>query len=145
MDKKTQTEIAKAKPKEIAPKVYAMLIKTKFGNFLWMEAAYSLETAFGQAKMQLSRLHPDIDFGVSKIELFNHETIESLFSRSSDLNLSGSATVIPQRKPRQTQQEKVSALMKQIIENKDWKLLEENRSIFTKPQIQFLEDKLKNN
>lgn len=146
MDKETKAQLARVKKKDVELKVYAMLIKPQSGVFLWLEAAYSLENAFHQAKTQLTKLHPHIDFSVSKIELFNHETVESLFSRSRDAVLSDKKPDVA--KPKMpasalTPEQKVSVLMKQIIENKDWNLLEENRSNFTQAQVRFLEDKLK--
>ena len=122
--------ITSIKEKLVKPKVYALVLTDGKKRFLWQVAAYSLEEAYGEAKKKLQSMQPADDVGKFKIDLFTHDEVDKLFLGFVSKEMKENKNPIEE-------------LMKVIIEKKDKKMFEENKSSFSEPQIKFIEDKLK--
>lgn len=121
----------------VKPKVYAIVLKVKGFQNLSVQSAYSLEEAYAKAKMSISNERiPTItadDINLSKIDMFHHMEIDDLFADFIETEIAEEIVT-----PELSVLEKKNLLMKLIIDSKDLKLLEENRSIFSESEVKYL-------
>jgi len=123
--------VASIKSQFIKPKVYALLVKTGSGSFVSLQAAFSLEEAYGYASVEFKKDNPNWNINDSKIEIFTHKDIGVLFSQFTEVSLEETE-----------KEEDRNQLMQRIIDSKDRKLLEKNKSTFSKEELRYLEDKM---
>lgn len=142
--------ISNLKSKWMKPRVYALIMKVGNQTVLMIEAAYSLEEAYGYAKRDFKKQNPGADISESHIFLFTYEEVGKLFERFMEKDLEPEPPIPPpepeKKKPEPVKLEVLgekSQMMKRIIEGKDRKLLEENRSSFSEAELRYLEDRIK--
>jgi hypothetical protein len=113
----------------MSPKVYAVLLshKKQDMNYLHMATAYSLEDAVVAAKRKL-QLDFRQDPNSFRVDLFTHEPLESLF-----------VGVVDEDMP-EVKDSVISELMQRIVRNKDLKLFEEKKLVFSQPEQSYLEE-----
>lgn len=119
------------KRKIVMPKVYAVEMKTSNKSILWMGVAYSLEEAIRKARNMALKEYTSTRMGHWSVGKYTYESLETLVVAGCDLQL----------KPEETWETK-DVLMKKIIDTKDKKLFDANRSRFTTTELQLLQDKL---
>lgn len=116
------------------PKAYALLFKHKKSErrVIWQVAEYSLEDAIAKAKHQVEDYTKNrIDMGEYDIDLYTHETIDTLFG-----------DFMPVAPSLRKKQESVSVLMQRIIDEQNFDLFEEKKSQFNEAQVKYLEERL---
>ena len=160
----------KIRSKNVHPKVYSLVFKDfeKGDSILCTTFAYSLEEAIGKAKKEASGSFPDVNLHRYKIDLFNHEELESLLSeyteRDADISsvslgdrIMKAVTDIAKEKgvsdtKRQGKSSpiikknpvcKKTSLMKEIIEKKDLEMLTANLDKLKPAEVKYVEDKIK--
>lgn len=131
--------ISSIRQKWVAPRVYGIVLKVKGFQQLSLQSAYSLEEAIIKAKKELLKNKisgvSNYDVDMSKIDMFCHIETEELFADYFENKMT---ELTEEPKNDLTLGEKKNLLMKRIVETKDLKLLEENRSVFSKAEVEYL-------
>lgn len=123
------------KMKFIKPKVYSILLTNSDSGsrILWQVADYCLEDALKQAKKEIIDKHNLKNIDEYKIDLFVDDDVNSLFKRFTSKKEQAETKT----------SDKISSLMKQIIDNGDKELFKENKDLFSATQLQYIKDRLK--
>src|ERR1035437_3459568 len=154
--------------KTIVKKIYALMIEFANTSFLSVHYTYSLEDAFKMAKIEFWKQNPkyltsfltDSMLG-ARIGLFsiktvgelektqeilpklpenNHEKISQVFDSFAKEAKKDDAKNVPVM---ETESEKRSRLMREIIENKDRSMFESIKGLFTVAERKYIEEHLK--
>ena len=149
--------------KSVSPSIYALILEGRGTVFLSIQFAYNLEDAFSMAQNEFIRQNPKVSLDVmqgARINLFAIKTIDQLFSethvvdtpKETGILQRGQAIKVPVPKPKVKEEIKEEVkevsltkneLMHKIINDKDFKLLKMSTNIFTKAELKFLKEKLK--
>lgn len=153
------------KTKVMKPRVYAMVIWFTGSSHIALQAAYSLEEAFVQAKEEIHRKFPQVPLEDVKIGVFDNKSVDDLLAPY----LEGQSTSValeaarPQPTPHPVQilksQDKPMPtphpeaptepefdkldVMRKVVAKKDKALYEQHKGSFTENERSYLEDKLK--
>lgn len=130
---KYQKLLETLRSKVMKPKVYALVLVPKQNDskqILWMCTAYSLDEALKTSREAIREKYPKENF--KKLDMFICKEFDEL--------MQGFVSVKQSKKNEETE---VDFLMRQIIEEKDSQLLDDNRDKFSTAQLKYLEDKLK--
>lgn len=151
-------------------KVYALLIEARDAIFLSAQYATSLEQALAQAKKEYQRINhlPDMTgLDGAKIGLFTIKTVNELVDENKNFkeDLSKLEGILPMvvnpipinktkitinpeieqliEASKKDTPENKNKLMKKIINSKDFKMFEENKELFSKNEVKYIEEHLK--
>lgn len=127
------------------PRVYALMVKFPNGNFLSIQAGYSLEEAFSAAKKELHDKNPNIPLHDISIGMFDHKGADDLLGRFVGGEGVGVGEVTPPPAKPETLEELFdkAKMMKLIVDKKDKLLFELHKHRFTENEQKYLEAKLK--
>lgn len=129
--KKLQKINLSIKEQLMKPNVYAMELICRELSYMYMTSAYSLEEAVMLAKKQILFEFAQTSISPAEWQLrkYVYSSLESLISQNLLINISIGEQKVDKNK-----------LMKQIIEEKNTKLLNNNKKLFTSAEKKMLTD-----
>lgn len=153
---------------KITLKLYGMLLEIKDTYFLSMQYAKSLEDAINQAKLEFIKINPPVPGAENsliglKLGLYTIKTIDTLmhesktydFKRLRKVPLTQPKPIImdesvkepsleaPIKKIEISPAEIKNMIMKEIMDKKDMKMLEQNKNIFNDNEVKYMKGHIK--
>lgn len=122
--------IDQLKSQVIKPKVYGIVLRVNAMQYLSMQAAFSLEEAFGIAKENFKRDNPTVSMASVVLEMFVQGELIEIFSPFLTAKV-------------QKEESDKNTLMKQIIDGKDLKLFQEHKALFTENEQKYLQAEIR--